>query len=185
VRIVIADPSRCGIMGFSMGSYWTDLAITRSTRFQAASSEETGARSPTSYWLGDATWKWVQRAMFGGPPAGDSYPQYLQSSPTLMPPPRGIPVLREYETRSLHGLEYTTWQERGAQVEIVFYPEEEHSFVQPAHRLSSMRRNLDWFNFWLRGVENPALTAAPQYTRWRQMRDAILAARSGHELGGR
>jgi dipeptidyl aminopeptidase/acylaminoacyl peptidase len=183
VEIGIADPSRCGIMGFSTGSYWADLAITRSSRFQAASSEETGARSPTSYWLGDATWKWVQRAIFGGPPAGDSYPRYLQSSPTLMPPPRGIPVLREYESRSLHGLEYTTWQERGGQVEIVFYPQEEHIFVQPVHRLRSMQRNLDWFNFWLRGVENPTPYLAAQYTRWRRMRDALVAAKSGKEVG--
>jgi hypothetical protein len=63
------------------------------------------------------------------------------------------------------------------------FPHEYHIKWQPVHRLAIYRRNIDWFDFWLRGVEDPDPSKAAQYLRWRRMRDRQAAsprqARSG------
>jgi hypothetical protein len=41
-----------------------------------------------------------------------------------------------------------------------------------------MRRNLDWFNFWLRNAESPGAGREEQYSRWRAIRDTVIARRS-------
>src|SRR5262249_4528240 len=63
-------------------------------------------------------------------------------------------------------------EDAGRAVEAFVYPGEYHIKYQPAHRLSIYERNIDWMNFWLRGVEDPAPAKAAQYVRWRKMRDA-------------
>jgi len=177
VAMGLADSANGGILGWSMGSYWTDLTICTSRRFRAASSGETGLRSPGSYWLYQDSWRYYQRGVMGTP-TGTGYINYAKTSPSQMRPPQDVPILKEYESRDLPGLEYTHWWEQGAQMELVFYPDEEHVFVQPVHRLVSMRRNLDWFNFWLRNVERSGADTRAQYTRWRAMRDTIATRRS-------
>jgi dipeptidyl aminopeptidase/acylaminoacyl peptidase len=177
VAMGLADSAKGGLLGWSMGSYWTDLAICSSRRFKAASSGETGLRSPGTYWLYHDRWRYYQRGVMGTP-RGEGYFNYVRTSPSQMQPPQDAPILKEYESRALHGLEYTHWWEQGAQMELVFYPDEEHMFVQPVHRLVSMRRNLDWFNFWLRNVERAGAGHEEQYARWRAMRDTITTRRS-------
>tara|TARA_B100001939_G_scaffold343387_1_gene356006 strand:+ start:9686 stop:9895 length:210 start_codon:yes stop_codon:yes gene_type:complete len=56
-------------------------------------------------------------------------------------------------------------------VEMIIYPDEYHVKWQPTHKYLVYRRNLDWFNFWLRGIEDPAPKKAAQYQRWRKLRD--------------
>jgi dipeptidyl aminopeptidase/acylaminoacyl peptidase len=177
VAIGIADRTRGGIMGWSLGSYWTDLTISRSDAFRAASSGETGWRTAGSYWLGNDQSRYVLRAFFGGPPAGLWSQAYAHSSPVLRPAPH-VPVLREYELRSLHGLEYLSWADQGAEVELVFYPDDAHVFEQPVHRLASMQRNLDWFAFWLLNTERIDPATHAQYERWRAMRERVEANRA-------
>ena len=41
---------------------------------------------------------------------------------------------------------------------------------QPVHRLAIYVRNVDWFDFWLKGVEDPAPAKAGQYERWLLLR---------------
>jgi dipeptidyl aminopeptidase/acylaminoacyl peptidase len=170
ISMGFAEPDRGGIMGWSMGSYWTDLAVTRTKLFQAASGGETGWRFPSTYWLGDEQWRYLQSALMGGPPTGASLWHYLQSAPSLLGPPNHIPTMHEFAASSLYGLEYVLWWEQGASMDLVFYPDEEHVFSAPSHRLSSMRRNLDWFRFWLQGAEDSDPSKLEQYQRWRAMR---------------
>ncbi|HEY8508036.1 MAG TPA: hypothetical protein VIL32_06755 [Steroidobacteraceae bacterium] len=51
------------------------------------------------------------------------------------------------------------------------YTNELHQKWQPAHLHSVMRRNLDWFRFWLQDYEDPAPAKQEQYQRWRQLRE--------------
>lgn len=51
----------------------------------------------------------------------------------------------------------------------VQYPDETHIKWQPAHRASVYERNVDWLNFWLRGVEDSTPKKADQYERWRNL----------------
>lgn len=178
VAMGVADSARCGVLGFSMGGYWTDLALTSTKLFKAASTNEAAARSPAEYYLSPAGWHFVQGSIVGGPPVGEWYARYLESAPLLRAPPQDVPILREYESLRLDALQYTMWWERGAQMELVFYPDEGHIFWQPVHRLSSMRRNLDWFRFWLLGVEDDDPARAAQYDRWRAMQRRIAQAKA-------
>lgn len=59
----------------------------------------------------------------------------------------------------------------GRAVEMFVFPQEYHVKWQPAHRLAIYNRNIDWMNFWLRGVESGLVGAPDQYARWRTMRD--------------
>jgi dipeptidyl aminopeptidase/acylaminoacyl peptidase len=181
VALGVADRARGGIMGWSMGSYWADLAITRTRLFRAASSGEIGARLPSTYWAGNAGQRFLQRALFGGPPNGATYARYLESSPSLATPPQDIPVLREFDSQSVWGLEYAAWLEQGARMEMVFYPDAGHVFERPAQRMGSMRRNRAWFNFWLRDEEDSAQASPAEYARWRAWRALLKASPgSGH-----
>jgi hypothetical protein len=38
-----------------------------------------------------------------------------------------------------------------------------------------MERNLDWFNFWLRGREDESPAKHEQYARWRAMQTTIVS----------
>jgi dipeptidyl aminopeptidase/acylaminoacyl peptidase len=55
-------------------------------------------------------------------------------------------------------------------VEMHVFPDEEHIKWQPAHRYYIYRRNLQWFQFWLQGVEVPDPVDQHQYERWRALR---------------
>jgi hypothetical protein len=62
-------------------------------------------------------------------------------------------------------------------VEVVHLPNAVHNLQAPWHRQTSQEGNVDWYDFWLNGQENPALEKADQYARWRELRrqrDAVL-----------
>jgi len=79
----------------------------------------------------------------------------------------------EYREGNLGALDfYAALKMEKKPVELVFYRGAPHIFTQPQQRFHAMHRNLDWFNFWLRGVEDPAPEKREQYVRWRDMRDS-------------
>ena len=58
----------------------------------------------------------------------------------------------------------------GQPVDMYVYPNESHLKWQPQHRLSVYRRNIQWFDFWLRGIEDTDPVNPQQYEHWRSMR---------------
>jgi acetyl esterase/lipase len=82
-------------------------------------------------------------------------------------------LLREYGGDvGVQSLEfYMALRRLGKPVEQVIYPGAPHVFDRPFHRRASLERNLDWFRFWLQGVEDSAPTKAEQYRRWRALRE--------------
>jgi acetyl esterase/lipase len=62
-------------------------------------------------------------------------------------------------------------RQAGNPSELVYYPNETHLFHQPRHQLTAMQENIDWFDFWLLGKEDPDPAKAAQYQRWRAMRE--------------
>lgn len=55
-------------------------------------------------------------------------------------------------------------------VEMHVFPDEGHIKWQPAHRYAIYRRSLQWFLFWLQGIEVRDPLDERQYSRWRQLR---------------
>lgn len=61
--------------------------------------------------------------------------------------------------------------EAGKPYDAYVFPQETHIKWQAAHLHAAMRRNVDWFRFWLQGYEDPDPTKAEQYARWRKLRE--------------
>lgn len=73
----------------------------------------------------------------------------------------------------LLGLEtYQALDELHRPFELFVFPNEHHVKQQPAHRLAIYRRNLDWFDFWLRGVSSEDPDRAEDLKRWDKMRNS-------------
>lgn len=173
VKTGIADPDHKAILGWSFGSFLTEFTITHSHLFQVASAGEGGLNNAGQYWLlGSAAMRYYLEGFFGGPPYKETYKNYEEFSPALNADKVNIPILREYGPEvGFQSFEfYTALRYYGVPVEQVFYPKETHIFSQPRHRVSSMQRNLDWLEFWLKGHEDPDPAKADRYVRWRELR---------------
>jgi hypothetical protein len=64
----------------------------------------------------------------------------------------------------------TGLREKGRAVDLYVFPHEHHVKLQPAHRLAVYQRNLDWFNFWVRGLKpESAPDHVEEFNRWSAM----------------
>ncbi|BDD66023.1 hypothetical protein Sj15T_10440 [Sphingobium sp. TA15] len=64
----------------------------------------------------------------------------------------------------------------GRPVEMYVFPDEHHIKWQPAHRMAVYERNLAWFDFWLRSIEDTSVERASEIARWKAMRDSSASA---------
>jgi dipeptidyl aminopeptidase/acylaminoacyl peptidase len=108
----------------------------------------------SDYAQNDLTPYW-QQEFIGGSPYDDPAP-YLERSPVFLADRIRVPVLL------VHGAEdirvtpaqsremYTALREKGAPVELVIYPREEHGISEPRHQIDFMKRQLEWFDRFLR-----------------------------------
>jgi dipeptidyl aminopeptidase/acylaminoacyl peptidase len=143
----LIDPARVGLSGWSRAAYLTDyMLIHSSLAFAAASQIDGGTREYTARMR----------------PFTDEELQRVRT-----------PLLLE-----AHGpsslVSQTAMSDRldalGKPVEVLYFPAASHSTTRPQHRLRSLGTHLDWFRFWLQGVEDPAPEKAGQYARWRALR---------------
>lgn len=68
--------------------------------------------------------------------------------------------------------------EAGKPYDAYVFPKETHLKWQAAHLDAIMRRNVDWFRFWLQSYEDPDPGKAEQYSRWRKLRELRDADRA-------
>jgi len=178
VEMGVADSKRTGIMGWSYGSELTNLAITHTKLFTAASASSGGANNRGEYWLSGAPFQHYIEGTMGGSPYGDYDKRFDDLSSALHANRASSPLLIETPTEEmLFSLEfYSALRRLGKPVELVVYPDEGHIYSQPKHRLASMERNLDWFSFWLQGKEDRDPGKQDQYQRWRTMSASSIPA---------
>lgn len=55
-------------------------------------------------------------------------------------------------------------------VDFIYFSKGNHILFSPANRLGSQGGNVDWFRFWLQGLEDPDPKKAEQNKRWRDLR---------------
>lgn len=166
----LVDPNKVGLYGWSHGAFVVEFLISHSTKFQVASIGEGGDYNPGEFWYsGNDTWAKIFDNTFGGPPWGKTLKNYLDFSPFFYVEKIRTPLLMEFSGGALQGLEmYVPLRYLNIPAEFVVYDGEEHNFVKPKARLASMKRKVDWFNFWLFDKRDP--TNPEQYSRWEQMR---------------
>lgn len=145
----LVNPNQVGIYGWSHGGFIVNFLITHSNTFQVAASGEGGDYNPGEFWYGGHTWTKIFDNTFGGPPWGDTLKAYLSFCPLFNIEKVRSPLLLEYSSAGLYGVEMlVALRYLGAAAELVIYPEEEHNFVKPKARIASMKRKVDWFDYW-------------------------------------
>jgi dipeptidyl aminopeptidase/acylaminoacyl peptidase len=172
----LIDRGRVGISGLSHGSEITNYAISHSNIFAAAIADGGSARDPLFYYLKSESWNTLFKSWdLEGPPYEANLPKWQQMSPALNAGRISAPLLMNApDSEYVIGLQqYWEMRDHHRPVEMWIFPDEGHIKHQPVHRLVVYDRNVDWFNYWLRGVHDPDPGKGPQYKRW----DALRAER--------
>jgi len=175
----LLDKTLVGIAGFSRTSWCVDFMLTHSNfPFAAASSADSGLYNYGGYWMWNAhSIAEDSEAEMGGPPYGATFKNWLDYSPAFNAAHVSAPILMEYTKESAFGPVaayefFTALHRQGKAVELFYYPEGEHELDTPWERVASLRRNVDWFRFWMQGYEgkSPSYDQG-QFDRWRTIRD--------------
>ncbi len=169
----IVDPKRVGITGLSDGATTAEFALVNSHLFAvAALSSCCNDPLSISTLIGPVGAKWFQ---------GMGYPNSVDRADDFWGPVSiarnaakiDTPILMQLPDREYLGAlaGYTALKDLGKPVEMYVFPDEFHNKWQPAHRLAIYNRGLDWFDFWLKGIENPDPDKTAQYQRWSALSD--------------
>ena len=169
----IIDSSRVGITGLSQGTITLESAIlTRD--YAAASASYSLSPSPVFEQPSTSFWGKAVNSTFGGTPySQEGLKNRKKFSINWNAHRINTPFLIQVADREYHYAvqNYNALLDAKKPVEMHVFDNEYHVKWQPAHRLSVYNRNLDWFNFWLRGVEDGSPGKIKQYERWRTLRD--------------
>ncbi len=167
VKQGIVDPQRMGITGFSYGFGLGLETIAQTQRFRAASLGD-GVVEMLSVAYSQAAMPWYQDLLrdlagIGNMTTPAGVEGLFRESSLLRIGNVKTPVLAEFG--SIHGLAATqgrilmhALRLQGVPVELVAYPRTGHGVVEPLLRLDSMRRNLEWFDYWVQGNGSPRMT---------------------------
>jgi len=155
----LADPDRMGILGFSYGAYLSAYAITQTTRFKAASIGDGPTDIPHGIFqaMGDSSSIRLYKDLQGFDPPYDrnELEEAMRQSPLHHVQNAETPSLLEYGESSMaptHGrVFYRGLLHFGVPVEFVVYPRTGHGINEPKLREDSMRRNLEWMDYWVLG----------------------------------
>lgn len=177
----VVDPARVGMGGLSFGSEVALWVAMHSDMLRAVSV--TSPSVTPLYYLMNSTkgdmFASGLRTVWGLGTPDETPAQWQRLSPTYNVARIRAPVLFQMpEEEYLYALDYVVPLMRKRQADLYVFPHEPHRKFQPRHMLAAYERNLDWFRFWLQGVEDADAGKAGQYAHWREMREAIDAGRA-------
>jgi dipeptidyl aminopeptidase/acylaminoacyl peptidase len=147
------DEKRLGITGWSYGGYMTMWAVTQTQRFKAAVAGA-GVANWQSYYGQNQIDQWMPP--FFGATVYDDPAVYARSSPMNFIKNVKTPTLvlvgeRDAECPPAQSREF--WhavKSLGVKTRLVIYPGEGHGIARPEHRRDIIRRQLAWFDEYLR-----------------------------------
>lgn len=153
VHTLPVDNNRLGITGWSYGGYMTMWAVTQTNRFRAAVSGA-GLANFLSYYGENDIDEWM--IPYFGASVYDDPAVYAKSSPITFIKNAKTPTLllvgeRDGECPAPQSREF--WhalKTLGVETQLVIYPGEGHSFLNPGHRQNVMERLEDWFDHYLK-----------------------------------
>jgi dienelactone hydrolase len=168
----IVDPDKIGITGLSDGSETVTYAILHFPHLAAASMSNC-CNEPEAF------------LAMGGPATADDfrslgYPDLMDHDAVFWEPASlaynahsiKVPILMQLPDQefwlSLQSIE--ALREAKAPVDAYIFPGEGHIKLSPQHRMAVYKRNLAWFDFWLRGVRDDDLVPGDVYGRWEKLR---------------
>jgi dipeptidyl aminopeptidase/acylaminoacyl peptidase len=171
----VIDRNRVGFMGHSWAGFWVQFAGSHSNLFRALELHNGGSTTePGAYGLwGNKAFREYQDHYMGGDPYSPRYfDNYRGFSAAMTADNVRAPVLIESDSQtSIFEMEYySALRESGVPVDFYIYPNDGHVFTQPEHLMASMKRDLDWFEYWLVNREHGEQVDPGQYERWRGYR---------------
>jgi dipeptidyl aminopeptidase/acylaminoacyl peptidase len=190
----IIDPANVGLIGFSRGGWYVEHALTHSQiPFRAASVTDNVQYSMGTYWYqhDEGTMR-EDEGMYGGPPYGQSLKNWLDHSISFNLDKIHTPLLMEVMgygknaevadqppgNLAVHEEAFVGLSRLNKPVELYYYPNEQHQPEHPQARIAGLQRNVDWFRFWLQGVERAHPEDPEQYRRWELMQAQQPGAQS-------
>ena len=180
----LIDRSRVGIMGFSRTCWYVKYALTHSAFHYAAASVADGFDMGYFAYVSMANRAYPDNEMdqiMGASPVGEGLQTWFEHSPGFridrVPDSTPLRIVASYPLDVLAEWEWFAMMKRlGKPVDMVVFLDGVHELEKPWNRLISQGGNVDWFDFWLNGREDPA--KADQYKRWRDLR-ALTKAQQG------
>ena len=148
----VADPERLGVMGGSYGGFMTNWIVTQTGRFKAASSMCSISDLEDLFYLSDS-------GEFGAEYFGlpwENRQAWIEHSPMTYVTRVTTPLLIQHgENDRRVPIEqarkfYRALKQLGKTVEMEIYPRGGHVIYEPDLEREIMRRNLAWFEKWLR-----------------------------------
>lgn len=171
----LIDRGRVGVIGFSRTCLHLKFALTHSKYHLAAASVTDGVDNGYFQYILNSGIKGFEESFEGsngGLPFGKSLESWIKrspgfnvdkvSTPLLIFAPNPLSALFQWEW-------YAALKRLNKPVEIVVLEDGEHELQRPWDRRASLQGNVDWFEFWLKGEEDPDPAKAEQYVRWREL----------------
>lgn len=178
----LIDPERVGITGQSLGANAIAYGLGRTTAFAAVALRHGSGIERENWDLFDTAPQIRSPsggyASFGMPdPNADPTGLWDSISAARAAGQVRAPVLIQVnDTEYLRALKFwSALRENGRAVEMYVFPRETHLLIQPVHQLVNIERQIDWFRFWLKGVEDNDARKVEQFKRWHRMRDQATA----------
>jgi dipeptidyl aminopeptidase/acylaminoacyl peptidase len=152
ISLGVADPDRLGVMGGSYGGFMTDWIVTQTGRFKAAATMCSISDLSDLYYLSDAGDFTVE---YFGDPIKDAAGYAAHSAITFVnnvttplliqhgENDRRVPLMQAQKF-------YKALKSLGKTVEFEIFPRGGHVLSEPAQQREIMRRNLAWFQRWLK-----------------------------------
>lgn len=167
------DRARVGMGGLSYGGAVTLWTVTESDML-AAASVANPVVSPLYYLIssmkGDMFFGSL-RELWGLEEPDKTRDRWQAMSPVFKLDKVQAPILFQHsEQEYMYALDYVIPLLRSHRADLYVFPHEPHQKFQARHKLALYERNLDWFRFWLQGVEDGDQSKQGQYARWREMR---------------
>lgn len=176
----LIDPKHVGIIGFSRTCWYVETALIQyPTLFAAATIADGIDESYMQYKLfaqEAESWGEESEKINGAKPVGEGLQKWFANAPDFhldrVETPLRIEalgprsVLLEWEI-------YSSLQQQGKPVDLIYIPDGQHVLQRPLDRLASQQGNVDWFRFWLQGSHGKDSSELRRAIRWTRLKDQI------------
>ena len=173
----LIDRTRVGLLGFSRSCLFVKYALAFSRYQFAAASLTDGVDGGYFQYIQnvnfEANWVRSPEGLYKDEvPFGDGLEKWKQRSPGFNLDKVRAPVLitAVNPAAALFEWEWFAGLSRlGTGVEMRVLADGDHVLQRPWDRMASQQSTLDWFDFWLKGEEDPSRSKSAQYLRWCDM----------------
>ncbi|WP_331609892.1 hypothetical protein [Povalibacter sp.] len=180
------DAAKVGLIGFSRNGFYVEYALTHSD-FPYAAAIAADHFQPDYVGQTLLGYDTGAEGVNGGSPFGAGLDQWRVTSPGFNAERVRAPLLQIEQSSGLVGVLlhwelFSRLRYLGKPVEMWVIPNASlgvHNTQNPEQLIAIQSRVIDWFRFWLAGVESSDPSTQAQYRRWRELRGLRESERPG------